>query len=106
MIKLVGFTPENETKIEVVGLRLGEKLYEELLNDSVKTLPTPQEKIMIAEELYFNFDMVRKSVDDLINSIEVKINTEMVAKMKASSKLQYPVLIKKYIKYRWDNFKN
>lgn len=50
MIRLAGFVPEKEIEIKIVGLRPGEKLYEELLNDSAKTLPTHHEKIMIAVE--------------------------------------------------------
>ena len=50
MIKLAGFLLERDIKIQIVGLRPGEKLYEELLNDTSKTLPTYHEKIMIAEE--------------------------------------------------------
>lgn len=50
MIRLAGYIPEEEIKIKVVGLRPGEKLYEELLNDSAKTLPTHHDKIMIAVE--------------------------------------------------------
>lgn len=47
MIKLSGFH-QDEIKIEYVGLRPGEKLYEELLADDEHTLPTPHEKLRIA----------------------------------------------------------
>src|SRR5690606_37457800 len=50
MIKLAGFVPDKDIQIKTIGLRPGEKLYEELLNDSAKTLPTHHEKIMIAQE--------------------------------------------------------
>lgn len=47
MIRLSGFS-EEEVRIEFTGLRPGEKLYEELLTDSEQTLPTPHEKLRVA----------------------------------------------------------
>ena len=52
MIRLSGFVPEKEIKIEFTGLRPGEKLYEELLADKENTLQTYHEKILIAKSSY------------------------------------------------------
>jgi len=82
MIRLAGFTPDKEIKIEIVGLRPGEKLYEELLNDSSKTLPTHHEKIMIAEEEADDYDKVLLSVDQLISVSLSFTSNEIVSKMK------------------------
>jgi FlaA1/EpsC-like NDP-sugar epimerase len=48
MIKLSGFS-EEDIRIEITGLRPGEKLYEELLSDRESTLPTPHPKLRIAK---------------------------------------------------------
>jgi FlaA1/EpsC-like NDP-sugar epimerase len=48
MIKLAGLSPDKDIKIEYTGLRLGEKLYEEVLSDVENTLPTSHDRIRIA----------------------------------------------------------
>lgn len=82
MIKLAGFAPDKQIKIKIVGLRPGEKLYEELLNDTAKTLPTHHEKIMIAEEIFDDYEAVTMAIHDLIEISEITSNEEIVAKMK------------------------
>lgn len=82
MIKLAGFIPEKEIKIQVVGLRPGEKLYEELLNDTSKTLPTYHEKIMIAEEIQVEFDTLNEDIEDLINKANFFGSDDIVLQMK------------------------
>ena len=66
MIRLAGYTPEKDIRIEFTGLRPGEKLYEELLNQKETTLPTSNKKIMVARVREFEFDEVSKEVDKLI----------------------------------------
>ncbi len=82
MIKLAGFIPDKEIKIEIVGLRPGEKLYEELLNDASKTLPTYHEKIMISEESHDEFEGLNNDVEELIAIANLFDNDNIVTKMK------------------------
>ena len=82
MIKLAGFIPDKEIKIQIVGLRPGEKLYEELLNDTSKTLPTHHEKIMIAEEIQDEFETLNTDIEELIEKANFFENEDIVMKMK------------------------
>jgi FlaA1/EpsC-like NDP-sugar epimerase len=61
MIRLSGFDYPKDINIEIIGLRPGEKLFEELLGDSESTLPTYHEKIMIAKvnELHCNKTLLK-----------------------------------------------
>ena len=47
LIKLMGYEPETEIKIDFTGLRPGEKLYEELITEGEGIVPTRHEKIMV-----------------------------------------------------------
>ena len=82
MIKLAGFIPDKEIMIKIVGLRPGEKLYEELLNDTSKTLATHHEKIMIAEEIQDEFETLHTDIDELIEKANFFSNDDIVMQMK------------------------
>jgi len=70
MIRLSGFKPDIDIKIEFTGLRPGEKLYEELLADKENTQATHHQKIMIAKATY-DFDNTKlKLLDDLVDFIK------------------------------------
>ena len=66
MIRLAGFIPEVEIEIEFTGLRPGEKLYEELLNQKEITTQTHHPKIMIAKVQEYDYDSVSIQIDELI----------------------------------------
>lgn len=82
MIRLAGYVPNEDIEIKVVGLRPGEKLYEELLNDAAKTLPTHHEKIMIAKDEQEDYISISTEIDELIEIAKDKKPHEVVAKMK------------------------
>lgn len=66
MIRLSGLIPNEDIKIEVTGLRPGEKLYEELLADSSINLPTHHEKIMVAKDLPNAFSEIKSKYETLV----------------------------------------
>jgi FlaA1/EpsC-like NDP-sugar epimerase len=79
MIKLSG---AKNVEIKYTGLRPGEKLYEEVLNDKEGTKPTFHEKIRIAEVRSYEFEQVSKDIDELIEISTHYDNMATVKKMK------------------------
>lgn len=82
MIRLAGFVPDNEIKIKIIGLRPGEKLYEELLSDNSKSLPTHNEKILIAQDNHKLYEELNALICELIHSSKFDSNVEIVTRMK------------------------
>jgi FlaA1/EpsC-like NDP-sugar epimerase len=73
MIRLSGKEPYEDIDIIYTGLRPGEKLYEELLSDSSKTLPTYHSKILIVQDPVPSFENVSEFLVKLKdNSFETK----------------------------------
>ena len=79
MIQLSG---AKNVKIEYTGLREGEKLYEEVLNNKENTKPTFHKKIRIAEVREYDFAQVSKDVDELIAISRNFDDMAIVKKMK------------------------
>jgi FlaA1/EpsC-like NDP-sugar epimerase len=83
MIRLYGLIPNIDINITYSGLRPGEKLYEELLNDEENTTQTYHDKILIAKVRDVSFELVKQSTIELEHILSTS-NDEMqlVSKMK------------------------
>ena len=68
MIRLSGYEPYEDIDIKITGLRPGEKLYEELLNDSSISQQTHHPKIMITKVPVGNFENIKIKVKEIIES--------------------------------------
>ena len=79
MIALSGATG---VEIKYTGLREGEKLYEEVLNELEGTKPTFHEKIRIAQVREYDYEQVEKDIDELVEIAKQFDNMATVKKMK------------------------
>ena len=70
MIRLAGYEPGRDIEIIYTGLRPGEKLYEELLNQKELTVPTKNEKILVAKVREYDFDVVSTEIQALIEEAQ------------------------------------
>ncbi len=82
MIRLAGFKPDVDIKIEIIGLRPGEKLYEELLNETSKNLITHHEKILIALDVCDDHHTINKQISTLIEQAYSNKYNEIVESIK------------------------
>jgi FlaA1/EpsC-like NDP-sugar epimerase len=82
MIQLFGFVPEIDIKIIETGLRPGEKLYEELLNDEENTLSTHHPKIKRAKVVEWKDQSINDFINDLSELVLENDEFKIVAKMK------------------------
>ena len=82
MIEMAGMVPERDIEIKFIGLREGEKLYEELLCSEENNLPTTHNKIMVASVKQYDYEEVVKSLDKLIKLAYKPDLMELVRTMK------------------------
>lgn len=82
MIRLAGLVPGKDIEIKFIGLRPGEKLYEELLTKEENTIPTYHPKIMIAKVQRYNFEEVSLKISNLTQIANKVDSLHLVAKMK------------------------
>ena len=80
--RMIALSGAKNVEIKITGLRDGEKLYEEVLNELEGTKPSFHEKIRIAEVRQYDYDEVCKDIDELIEISKRYDNMATVAKMK------------------------
>ena len=80
--RMIALSGASNVEIKYTGLREGEKLYEEVLNELEGTKPTFHEKIRIAEVRQYDYDQVSKEIDELIEISRKYDDMETVRKMK------------------------
>jgi len=82
MIKLAGFTPNQDIQIVYTGLRPGEKLYEELLNHGENALPTYNKDIMVSSSIPCSYTEMKVIVQELLRLCCSNNADPIVSKMK------------------------
>ncbi len=82
MIKLSGLEPYKDIDIKITGLRPGEKLYEELLNDSSTVLPTHHPKIMISSVQAELFVTIKEKIEHIIRTATKQEDYDVVKLLK------------------------
>jgi FlaA1/EpsC-like NDP-sugar epimerase len=80
--RMIALSNAKDIEIKYTGLREGEKLYEEVLNDKEGTKPTFHEKIRIARVREYDYDEVSREIDELIDICKQYDNMATVRKMK------------------------
>ena len=81
--RMIALSNAQNVQIEYTGLREGEKLYEEVLNEMEGTKPTFHEKIRIAQVREYDYSEVSREIDELVDIAKKFDNMETVRKMKA-----------------------
>jgi len=82
MIKLSGFEIDKDIEIKISGLRPGEKLYEELLNNEENTLPTHHPKIMVGKVREYDSQKVVRLLEDFMEELDKDSNVKIVKGLK------------------------
>lgn len=88
MIELAGLRLDRDIKIEYIGIRSGEKLYEVVLSNTENSMPTPHERIRIARVREYN----HSEADGLMADLEIlsrKVRIDDMVKLMKSSVLEF-----------------
>ena len=98
--RMIALSGAKNVEIKYTGLREGEKLYEEVLNELEGTKPTFHEKIRIASVREYDYDKVNQDIEELVDICKRYDNMTTVKKMKEivpeykSNNSEYEVLDK------------
>ncbi len=82
MIQLAGLEVGKDIDVEIIGLRPGEKMYEETLNNSEETFKTHHPKILIGKVAEVDLDKLNNSINNLIEYTEKQDNDKIIKQMK------------------------
>ena len=92
--RMINLSGAKNVEIKYTGLRAGEKLYEEMLNEKESTKPSFHDKIRIAEVREYDYTEVSKQIDDLIEKsklydemLTVKCMKEIVPEYKSNNSI-------------------
>jgi len=80
--RMIALSGAKNVEIKYVGLRDGEKLYEEVLNERENTKPTFHKKIRIAQVREYDYEAVSKEIDELLEIAKRFDDMATVRKMK------------------------
>ena len=83
MIRLSGYDPDHDIKIEFIGLRPGEKLYEELFHASEDYTGTKHPKILLAESRKIDWDVFSHQLDNVSHACEQRNEAKVIASLKS-----------------------
>jgi FlaA1/EpsC-like NDP-sugar epimerase len=82
LIRLSGFEPDVDIKIEFIGLRPGEKLYEELITEGENIVPTRHEKIMVLKGIECELALLDGKIDELAGLATEQMGDKIKLKLK------------------------
>jgi len=82
LIRFSGFEPDVDIKIEYIGLRPGEKLYEELITEGENIIPTSHEKIMVLKGVSCDASQLNGDIEELARLSEGQDLVKIKSKLK------------------------